>query len=83
MDQCPPSVRFPDHSCEALAPNQDASLPELVGKEHGLYCRTRKGTLLESVPPGVTTWTLPVVAPTGTVVVIKELETTLKAAAAP
>ena len=44
---------------------------------------TRKGTLLESVPPGVTTWTLPVVAPAGTVVVIKELETTLKAAAVP
>ena len=33
------------------------------------------------MPLGVTTLSLPVVAPAGTVVVIKELETTLKAAA--
>jgi len=39
--------------------------------------------LLESVRLGVTTWTLPVVAPAGTVVVIKELETTVKTAAVP
>jgi hypothetical protein len=30
------------------------------------YGVTRKGTLLESVPPGVTTWTVPVAAPAGT-----------------
>src|ERR1022692_844339 len=46
------------------------------------YC-ARKGTLLESVPLGVTTWTVPVVAPVGTVVVISELETTSKTAAVP
>jgi hypothetical protein len=39
--------------------------------------------LLESVPLGVTTWTSPVVAPAGTVVVISELETTVKVAATP
>jgi hypothetical protein len=44
---------------------------------------TRKGTLLESVPLGVTNWTVPVVAPVGTVVVISELETTLKTAPVP
>src|ERR1700722_5087662 len=43
----------------------------------------RNATLLESVPPGVTTFTVPVVAPVGTVVVISELETTLKVAAVP
>src|ERR1017187_4206180 len=45
------------------------------------YGSTRKGTLLESVPLGVTTWTVPVVAPVGTVVVIRVGETTAKAAA--
>jgi hypothetical protein len=35
------------------------------------------------MPLGVTTRTLPVVAPAGTVVVIKELETNLKTAAVP
>ena len=45
--------------------------------------RTRKGTLLESVPLGVTTWTVPVVASMGTVVVIKEGEATLNVAAVP
>jgi len=39
------------------------------------YGLTRKGTLLESVPWGVATWTLPVVAPVGTVAVMKDLET--------
>jgi hypothetical protein len=38
---------------------------------------TRKGTLLESVPLVVTTWTVPVVAPLGTVVLIRDVETTL------
>ena len=41
------------------------------------------GTLLESVLPGVTTLTSPVVAPAGTVVVISELDTTVKLAAMP
>src|SRR5580704_10430225 len=44
---------------------------------------TRKSTLLDSVPPGVTTWTSPVVAPAGTVVVISELDTTVKVPALP
>src|ERR1017187_8828409 len=44
---------------------------------------TRKGTVLESVPLGVATWTFPVVAPAGTVVVISELETTVNTAAVP
>ena len=47
-----------------------------------LYC-TSKGTPLESVPPGVTTLTVPVGAPAGTVVVISVAETTLKTAAVP
>src|SRR5260370_39806168 len=48
-----------------------------------IHCITWKTTLLESVPLGVTTWTFPVVAPAGTLVVIAEDETTLKAAATP
>ena len=44
---------------------------------------TLKGVLLESKPVGVITFTVPVVAPAGTVVVISELETTLKTAAVP
>lgn len=39
--------------------------------------------LLESVPLGVTTWTVPEVAPVGTVVVIKEGETMVNPAAMP
>ncbi len=42
---------------------------------------TRKGTLLVSVPFGVTTVRLPVLAPLGTVVVISVLETTVNVAA--
>ena len=38
---------------------------------------TRKGTLLERTPCGKVTLTFPVVAPRGTVVVIKDLETTV------
>lgn len=45
------------------------------------YGSTWKGTLLESVPPAVTTCTVPVVAPDGTVVLISEPETTVKLAA--
>jgi hypothetical protein len=45
-----------------------------------LYGSTRKGTLLESVPFGVSTWTFPLVAPVGTVVVISEGESTLSRA---
>jgi hypothetical protein len=54
-----------------------------VSGKRGPYGATRKDTLLESVPLGVTTWTLPVVAPAGTVAAIWELETTLKTAAMP
>src|ERR1017187_6004786 len=42
------------------------------------YGRTRKATLLDSVPPGVATWTVPVVAPVGTLVVTREGERTVK-----
>ena len=44
---------------------------------------TWKDTLLKSVPLAVTTWTSPVVAPTGRVVVISELDTTANVAAVP
>ena len=47
------------------------------------YGDTRKGALLDSVPPGVTTWTDPVLAPMGTVALMWEPETTVKAALAP
>jgi hypothetical protein len=52
-------------------------------QSRGLYGRTRKGMLLERVPLGVTTSTFPVVAPAGTVVVIREGETVVKTAAVP
>src|ERR1700691_1148470 len=48
-----------------------------------LYGRTRNGALLKSAPLGVTTCTVPVVAPTGTVVVIKDADTTVNVAAVP
>ena len=44
---------------------------------------TRKSTLLERVRLGVFTWTLPVVAPVGTVVVISEPDTTVNAVGMP
>ena len=55
----------------------------LVGEERGLHYGIRKFTLLVSVPPDVTTWTLPVVAPEGTVVVISDFEATVKVAVVP
>jgi len=48
-------------------------------EKRGLY-GTRNATLLESVPLGVTTCTSPLVAPKGTVVLIKYLDTTMNAA---
>ena len=45
--------------------------------------RKVNGTFLKSVPPGVTSCTVPLVAPVGTVVAIKEAETTLNTAAVP
>lgn len=48
-----------------------------------LYGSTRKGTLLESVSVGVVTWTVPVVAPAGTVAVMSARETTVNVAAVP
>jgi hypothetical protein len=53
-----------------------------VRNRHRFY-GTWKGASLESVRLGVTTSTVPLVAPTGTVVVISELETTVKAAGVP
>ena len=55
----------------------------LVGQKLEIDCVTRKGTLLDSVRLGVFTFTGPVVAPTGTVVVISEFETTWNKAAVP
>ena len=55
----------------------------LLGEKRGLYGTTRKDALLESVPLGVTTWTFPLLAPAGTVVVISEGETAVKTAAVP
>ncbi len=52
----------------------------LVARRYGM---TRKTAMLESVPLGVTTWTFPLLAPAGTVVVISEGETTVKTAAVP
>lgn len=46
------------------------------------YGVTRKGTLLERVPLGVTTWTL-VVAPGGTVALMRDFDSTVNAAAVP
>ena len=47
------------------------------------YGTTRKIMLLLSVPVGVVTWTVPLVAPMGTVALMAELDTTLKEAAVP
>src|ERR1039458_4623206 len=54
-----------------------------LGREARNHGRTRKAMLLDSAPSGVTTWTVPVVAPVGTVVVTREGERTVKVAAAP
>ena len=45
----------------------------MFNSDRQLYGATRKDTLLFSVPWGVTTLTVPVVAPIGTVVVISDL----------
>jgi hypothetical protein len=47
------------------------------------FYSTWKGTLLEREPPGVTTWTVPVVAPVGTVVAIPQGWTTVNGAGVP
>src|ERR1022692_2092626 len=65
------------------SPGCDGIPPGLLGEKRGLYGTTRKNTLLESVPLGVTTWTFPMVAPGGTVVAISVAETTVKLAAVP
>jgi len=54
-----------------------------LSAESTVYGSTWKGTLLESVALGVTTWTVPVVAPVGTVAVISEGEFTLNIAGVP
>jgi hypothetical protein len=54
-----------------------------LGGKRERYGRTRKGTLLESVPLGIATWTFPLVAPTGTLAAMREGETTVNAAAVP
>ena len=56
----------------------------ILGDEHGLYGSTSNGTLLESVPLGLATSTVPVVAPAGTVVEIAvPVELTVNVAAMP
>jgi hypothetical protein len=57
--------------------------PHVRNHTRGLYGNTRKETLLVSVPLGVATSTLPLVAPAGTAVSISEGETTVNAAAMP
>lgn len=49
----------------------------------GAYGATRKTSLVTRVPSGVFTSTLPVVAPSGTVVLISELDTTVNVAWVP
>ena len=66
--------------CETVAPGVPS--PNSWARGAPFY-GTRKGTVLESVPLSVATWTFPVVAPAGTVVVISELETTVNTAAVP
>jgi hypothetical protein len=51
--------------------------------DHCLYGLTRKGTLLESTRLAISTSTLPLVAPSGTVAVIKDRDTTVNVAAVP
>jgi hypothetical protein len=53
------------------------------GPRPAAFYRTQKSSGIESAPPSVTTWTIPLLAATGTVVVIKELETTVKTAGVP
>ena len=79
----PPKVTFV--VCARLTPVMVTTVPTgpLGGVKLVICGVTRKITLLESVPEGVTTLTVPVVAPAGTVVVIKEAETTLNVAAVP
>jgi hypothetical protein len=57
--------------------------PDQRDHKEWLYGCTLNDTLLESVRLGITTRTFPVVAPAGTVVVIKYLDATVKAAAVP
>ena len=47
------------------------------------HVTTLKGKLLDSVPPAMTTWTVPVVAPVGTAAAMRLLEFTVKVAALP
>jgi len=76
----PISATCPFHAEVRIA--RQVSHPN-VCRVYGLYGRTLKGTLLESVRLGITTWTFPVVAPAGTVVVIKYLDATVNVAAVP
>src|ERR1700722_9762557 len=63
------------------APGASRRLPPGFSR---LYGSTQKGRLLESVPLGVTTWTVPVVAPAGIVVEMAvPVELTVKTAGAP
>ena len=59
----------------------DASEVRISGRERSILALIVSDTLLVSVPLGVVTWTLPVVAPLGTVVVMAELVTLINVAA--
>lgn len=65
--------------CGDGGPGRFARLVRAGRDFHGM----RKETLLESVPPGVTTWIVPVLAPAGRVVEIPEGLTTVNAADIP
>jgi len=71
--------------CVRLCPLIVTTVPiaPRVGAKLETAGSTRYGKLLDSVPLGVTTWTVPVVALVGTVVVISEAETTVKTAGVP
>src|ERR1039457_3674944 len=79
-------VRGAQRLPEFPTPASEVSLnPRLFPRFHSSPAAygTRNDTLLKSVPLGVTTWTSPVVAPAGMLVVISELDTTVKVAALP
>src|SRR5580658_3863241 len=66
--------------CRLLLPRYAAPLP---GYCFTFYGSTVNGTLLNTLPLGLTTSTLPVVVPAGTVAVIRDFETTVNVASVP
>src|SRR5271155_160381 len=90
MDGARKRERAAGNWAQPQSPTQAKERLEWATRPHSLipngskcHFATRNAKLLLSVPLGVVTSTVPVVAPVGTVVLISELETTLKPAAAP